>query len=136
MTAGAPCALRDAISVVWGITSRANRFGRWLVLALLLLAGGLEAQARIVMGSVDDSQDRAYLTEIVVQIRNAAGQIVGTARVRPDGTFGISVPSPGGNRLRLLRIGYVPVEIAIDAYADTVRLGALDAPAMRAERTR
>jgi Carboxypeptidase regulatory-like domain len=95
---------------------RRRRLGAPLGIALLLAATAPSAGAQRVVGTVRDSISRAPIPGAVVTVSDAAGHALRQLITDTGGRFDAGLP-PAATRLRVLRIGFRPVERAVHAQA-------------------
>ena len=102
---------------------------RFSTLVLLGLASRLGAQQ--VRGVVRDSARAVPLPGAVVTILDSAGAPVGRGISDADGRFALTVPTRAA-RLRAVRIGYRPRDLALTSHVDTLEIAMAKLPPMLA----
>jgi hypothetical protein len=102
------------------------------VLALLVLFGTTpsiaHAQAKAITGSVNPNPTTREPGASIVQLTDLDGRTISAVRPTASGAFSLRTVGAGRFRLRLLRLGYEPVEIEVQVGADDVTVGTLDGP--------
>jgi hypothetical protein len=81
-----------------------------MALALLLLGGAVKAQT--ITGAVRDSTSRALVVGAVLEMRDAAGDVLSRTLTNSSGTFTIFA-DPRAARLKVVRIGFRPRDFRI-----------------------
>lgn len=103
-----------------------------LALALCVLHGTLsrtaQAQAAAITGVVKLDPTTREPGASVIQLTDLDGRTIAAVRPTSSGAFTVRPVVAGRFRLRLLRLGYQPVEISVQVAADDVALGVLDGP--------
>lgn len=106
---------------------------RWsLTLALCVLHGAIQgaaqAQAAAITGVVKIDPTTREPGASVIQLTDLDGRTIAAVRPTSSGAFTVRPVEPGSFRLRLLRLGYRPVEISVRVAAADVVLGELEGP--------
>lgn len=86
---------------------------RLLLACLLLVApiGALDAQA--IRGRLVEAGTEVAVVGALVLLQDSAGKRVAQAVSGSEGRFSLRAPAPGGYLLRILRIGYLPVDSTV-----------------------
>lgn len=87
-----------------------------------------QAQARAITGVVKLNPTTREPGASVVQLTDLDGRTISAVRPTSSGAFTLQTVVAGRFRLRLLRLGYQPVDIDVQVAADDVTLGVLDGP--------
>jgi hypothetical protein len=87
---------------------------RRLIHALLLIAGCATVVQAQLRGVVRDSTSGAPLAGAIVTVLDSAARVGARSLTRADGQFAVTT-TPASRRLRVVRIGYRPVDLPIPA---------------------
>lgn len=86
------------------------------MLALFAAAGS--AGAQVISGVVlEDGRDLPIAGALVQLIEQSSGEVRAAATTAAEGEFEVRAPAAGPYRLRISRIGYLPVTTAVDSLA-------------------
>jgi len=99
-----------------------------LVLCLLVGAGRVGAQAPAISGVVRIDSTTREPGATVIQLTGLDGRTISAVRPAPSGEFRLRSVVAGRYRLRLLRLGYQPVEVDVQVGTADLSLGMLQGP--------
>lgn len=96
--------------------------GLWVLVGALGVTFAVQsAGAQVVRGVIRDSTSRLPIAGAVITTSDSAGQVGRRTLSDERGSYAVTAPPPA-RRLRVVRLGFRPVEIAIPAQRESVEL--------------
>ncbi len=112
----------------------ARAWCRYLALALAwcvlrgVIPRAVQSQSATIKGVVKEDPATHEPSASVILLTDLDGRTIAVVRPTTSGAFAVRPLVPGSYRLRLLRLGYSPLEISVRVGAADVALGILDGP--------